>query len=301
MAYSGETHNTNETSQSESTFSEAGELESSHATAQTTFSSVPEEPSEDYSTYSSDLTFESNQEVDLTVGESFQAEETHVEEFEVFIIEYEKANDTFTMTVEELINYVIHEEDEAEPGALRLLVNEDGSVTLYNYDKQIKILKANVVGMSISTFGYISITFNLYEMKKNKLKKEPVFRVESGIILQLGSTKFKRTLTNYEKKFPPLTLKFTLEQIEGVVNLPKGDFIKEVLEISKMIVDGSFDDNLVPNILSVVSLVDNLNAAIKTEEEANSPIAIMRKIFSSAADIEAIIKTKGLDLLNPQN
>ena len=233
--------------------------------------------------------------------ESFQAEETHVEEFEVFIIEYEKANDTFTMTVEELINYVIHEEDEAEPGALRLLVNEDGSVTLYNYDKKIKILKANVVGMTISTFGYISITFNLYEMKKNKLKKEPVFRVESGIVLQLGSTKFKKTLTNYEKRFPPLTLKFTLEQIEGVVNLLKGDFIKEILEISKMIVDGSFDDNLVPNILSVVSLVDNLNAAIKAEEEANSPIAIMRKIFSSAADIEAIIKTKGLDLLNPQN
>ena len=239
--------------------------------------------------------------MDLTVGESFQAEETHVEEFEVFIIEYEKANDTFTMTVEELINYVIHEEDEAEPGALRLLVNEDGSVTLYNYDKKIKILKANVVGMTISTFGYISITFNLYEMKKNKLKKEPVFRVESGIVLQLGSTKFKKTLTNYEKRFPPLTLKFTLEQIEGVVNLLKGDFIKEILEISKMIVDGSFDDNLVPNILSVVSLVDNLNAAIKAEEEANSPIAIMRKIFSSAADIEAIIKTKGLDLLNPQN
>lgn len=80
--------------------------------------------------------------------------------------------------------------------------------------------------MTISTFGYISITFNLYEMKKNKHKKEPVFRVESGIVLQLGSKKFKQTLTDYEKRFPPLTLKFTLEQIEGVVNLLKGDFIK---------------------------------------------------------------------------
>ena len=135
MAYSGETHNTNETSQSESTFSESGELEGSHASAQTTFSSVPEEPSDDYSTYSSDQTFESNQEVDLAVVETFQAEEAHVEEFEAFINKYEEANDTYTMTVEELIHYVIDDENEAEPGTSRLLLNEDGSLTLYSYDK----------------------------------------------------------------------------------------------------------------------------------------------------------------------
>ena len=82
-------------------------MESSHATAQTSFTSIPEEPSEDYSTHSSDLSFESNQEVNLNVIESFDAEESHVGEFEAFMIGYEEANDTYTMTVEEMINYVI--------------------------------------------------------------------------------------------------------------------------------------------------------------------------------------------------
>ena len=68
-----------------------------------------------------------------------------------------------------------------------------------------------------------------------------------------------------------------------------------------MILDGSFDDNLIPNILQVVDLVDNLNSAIEAEKEANSPVAVLRNIFSTFADIEAIIKSKGLDLLNPQN
>ena len=45
--------------------------------------------------------------MDLVVVESFDAEETHVQEFEMFMIEYEQVNDTYTMTIEELINYVI--------------------------------------------------------------------------------------------------------------------------------------------------------------------------------------------------
>ena len=73
--------------------------------------------------------------MDLAVVETFQAEEAHVEEFEAFINKYEEANDTYTMTVEELIHYVIDDENEAEPGTSRLLLNEDGSLTLYSYDK----------------------------------------------------------------------------------------------------------------------------------------------------------------------
>ena len=47
-----------------------------------------------------------------------------------------------------------------------------------------------------------------------------------------------------------------------------------------MILDGSFDDNLIPNILQVVDLVDNLNSAIEAEKEANSPVAVLKYLFN---------------------
>ena len=78
--------------------------------------------------------------------------------------------------------------------------------------------------------------------------------------------KFRKSFFDYEKKFPPLSLKYTLEQIEGVVELLKGDFIESVIEISKSIFDGSFDDNLLPNIEKVTSLVEDLSLAVEAEK-----------------------------------
>ena len=51
--------------------------------------------------------------------------------------------------------------------------------------------------------------------------------------------------------------------MEGVIELFKGDFIGKVKDIWDLILDGSFDDNLVPNILEVVTLIDDVNGAIQ--------------------------------------
>ena len=175
VAYQGRTHNTAEESESSSKFSESGELESSNANVATNFSSVPEEPSDEYSTYSSDLSFTSHQEVDLNVLESFDTEGLYVQEFEQPMIQYEKSSDFYKMTTEELTNFVIGEtgeEDEVEPGATRLLLNEDGSLTLFSYGKDVAVMKTNIVGMQIAAFGYTKIKFNLHQLKQ-KYKKEP--------------------------------------------------------------------------------------------------------------------------------
>ena len=65
----------------------------------------------------------------------------------------------------------------------------------------------------------------MVEEEGNSLQKTPVFRIGAGVILQLGFFTYKKSLIDYEKKFPPLTLKFTLEQVEEVFNLFKNDFL----------------------------------------------------------------------------
>jgi len=37
------------------------------------------------------------------------------------------------------------------------------------------------------------------------------------------------------------------------------------------------------------------------EEKANSPISVIMKILNSVSEIKAIIDSKGMELLNPQN
>lgn len=44
-------------------------------------------------------------------------------------------------------------------------------------------------------------------------------------MLKLGQKKFVIPLVDEDKNLPPLTLKYTLDQIEGVVELFKGGFI----------------------------------------------------------------------------
>ena len=93
------------------------------------------------------------------------------------------------------------------------MLNADGSLTIVQYDKEVKILSTNILGCKVLAYGYLSITFKLYENQKNKLKKEPKFIIDSGALLTIGSMKWKQPLLEYEKKFPPLTLKYTLQQI----------------------------------------------------------------------------------------
>ena len=58
-------------------------------------------------------------------------------------------------------------------------------------------MKTNLIGLNIRAFGYLKINLNLYEEKKNKNKKRPVFLVDAGAILQLGGTKFKQSLAYF--------------------------------------------------------------------------------------------------------
>jgi hypothetical protein len=163
------------------------------------------------------------------------------------------------------------------------------------------VFTGNFIGLRVGSSGYTAINLKMEEDKKNIFQRTPVFRMEAGVILYMGFFTYAKPLIDYEKKFPPLTLKFTLEQVEGVFNLFKYDFIGQIKDIKDIILDGSFEDNLLPKIFKVLDLLDKINAAIDAEQNSNSPVAILQKIFSAVADIQSIIETKGLDSLNPQN
>ena len=75
----------------------------------------------------------------------------------------------------------------------------------------------------------------------------------------------------------------------------------KVETLIRTILNGNFENNLVPNIINVVTVVSDLQNAIQNQEQSNSPLAIILKILSSVSDIRAIIDSKGMDLLNPQN
>ena len=77
-----------------------------------------------------------------------------------------------------------------------------------------------------------------------------------GTILKLGYKKYEIPIVWVENTLPPLTLKYTLNQVEGVIDLIKGDFIQNVLELSQMIINGEFDDDLLPNLLKVADLIE---------------------------------------------
>lgn len=77
------------------------------------------------------------------------------------------------------------------------------------------------MGFKIGTFGYVAINIKLFEDKKNPLKKTPKFTFYTGIILALGSLQYNFPIVDYQKSLPPFTLKFTLTQIETVLNIVK--------------------------------------------------------------------------------
>ena len=89
-----------------------------------------------------------------------------------------------------------------------------------------------------------------------------VLRIEAGTMLRIGRKGQKIKAVDYSKSTPPMTLKFTLEKIESVLNLVKGDFIGRVIELSRLIINGEFDDNLGPNILSTASLISDIRLAV---------------------------------------
>jgi hypothetical protein len=53
--------------------------------------------------------------------------------------------------------------------------------------------------------------------------------------------------------------------------------------------------------MNVVSMISEVDKVVRAQEQQNSPIAIILKILNSVSDIRAIIDSKGMELLNPQN
>lgn len=131
------------------------------------------------------------------------------------ILNYETKNLTMTLSVEQLINFVLGAYDEAEnaPGTARLLLNADGSFTILEFDKQIKILMTNIIGFQIGAYGYMELRLSLYEDQKNPNKKIPKIVADVGTMLCLAIKKVKVPVLEYTKELPPLTLKFTLSTI----------------------------------------------------------------------------------------
>ena len=128
----------------------------------------------------------------------------------------------------------------------------------------MKILSTNVLGFKIKLYGYVKMRINLYQDPENEYKKNPIFFTDIGAIMKLGYKKYVIPLMDVEKNLPPLTLKYTLNQIEGVIDLIKGGFIQKVLELSKMIINGEFGDDLVPNLLKVGELMGDVKNAVST-------------------------------------
>ena len=106
------------------------------------------------------------------------------------IEEYEENNKTYTMNSEQMAYYVM-DYDEIEisnNGTTRLLLNPDGSLTLINFDKRVRILKTNVIGFVIGLYAYTEINLKLFEDQVNPHKKIPRLNSEVGVILVLGSS-----------------------------------------------------------------------------------------------------------------
>ena len=134
------------------------------------------------------------------------------------------------MTVEEMINFILGTDD--EPEEVRLLLEEDGSLSILKWNKDVKIVSTNILGFKVMAFGYVKINLNIYQDPENELKKNPIFTIEVGTILKLGSSEHVIPILDEEKNLPPLTLKYTLDQIEGVYELFKGDFIKDIKSLA---------------------------------------------------------------------
>ena len=72
------------------------------------------------------------------------------------------------MNVEELINHVLGKESsEGEPGDFRLLLEEDGFISIMKYNKEVKILSTNVLGFKIKLYGFTRLKLNLYQDPEN--------------------------------------------------------------------------------------------------------------------------------------
>jgi hypothetical protein len=54
----------------------------------------------------------------------------------------------------------------------------------------------------------------------------------------VGPFNQKDLILNYEKDLPPLSLKFTLQEVESVIDLLKGDFIGQVESTLKNLLNG---------------------------------------------------------------
>ena len=127
---------------------------------------------------------------------------------------------------------------ETDNGTILVQLNDDGSLTLLEYGKDVRILKTNVVGFVIAVVAYTQINVRLYEDASNPYKKRPKITAEVGSVLTIGSKDKKIKIKEYEKELPPLTLKFTLEKIESVIELLRGDFVSKVRELKDLIVNG---------------------------------------------------------------
>ena len=59
------------------------------------------------------------------------------------------------MNSEQLVYYVMDFDDiEISNGTTRILLNPDGSLTLIDFDKRVRILRTNIIGFVIGLYAY---------------------------------------------------------------------------------------------------------------------------------------------------
>ena len=119
------------------------------------------------------------------------------------------------MTIEDISNYIMgNSSDQNAKTNQSVIVREsDGSMTLVDYGKDIKILSTNLLGCKIMMSGIAKLNILLIQDPQNEYVKNPRLRVYVGTVFVLGFIKLEIQLFDYQKYFPPLSLKFTLEQI----------------------------------------------------------------------------------------
>ena len=73
-------------------------------------------------------------------------------------------------------------------------MSDTGKLSVKSYDKRFKVMSTNFLGFKLLVFGYISIDVDWSPYPKDRTRKLSSLKVESGVMLQTGSSTFKKPL-----------------------------------------------------------------------------------------------------------
>lgn len=86
----------------------------------------------------------------------------------------------------------------------------------------------------------------------------PKVKAEAGMVLTMGYNRYYWRAIKYSNMFPPISFIFTLEQIEFVMNVSKIDFGNRINDLSNLVSNLQFNDDLLPKLLNITTLLSEV-------------------------------------------